>query len=57
MQAIQLHAIDDIRIDTVSKPTPGDDDIVIKIAACGICASDHMFNNIGSLLGPNTPCH
>lgn len=40
MKAARLHKIGDFRVDTVPKPTPKGKEILIKVAACGICGSD-----------------
>lgn len=40
MQAVVCHGPLDYRLETVDRPTPGPRELVISIAACGICASD-----------------
>jgi L-iditol 2-dehydrogenase len=40
MQAGVLHAIGDIRCDSVPTPQPGPDDVIVRVRACGICGSD-----------------
>src|SRR5690606_7143215 len=40
MKAARLHKIGDFRLDTIGKPVPKGDEILIKIGACGICGSD-----------------
>ncbi|TAK25520.1 MAG: 2,3-butanediol dehydrogenase [Chloroflexota bacterium] len=40
MKAARWHARDDIRVETVPDPTPGPDDVVIRVAYCGICGTD-----------------
>ncbi|REE17370.1 L-iditol 2-dehydrogenase [Paraburkholderia sp. BL27I4N3] len=40
MTAIVCHAPKDYRVEQVSKPRAGAHELVIRIAACGICASD-----------------
>jgi L-iditol 2-dehydrogenase len=40
MTAIVCHAPKDYRVEQVDRPTPGARELVIRIGACGICASD-----------------
>ncbi|SMG60378.1 alcohol dehydrogenase catalytic domain-containing protein [Paraburkholderia susongensis] len=40
MQAVVCHGPRDYRLETVERPTAGPGELVISIAACGICASD-----------------
>ncbi|NLC42078.1 MAG: galactitol-1-phosphate 5-dehydrogenase [Erysipelothrix sp.] len=40
MKAARLHKIGDFRIDDVEVPVPQNDQILIKVGACGICGSD-----------------
>lgn len=40
MQAVRLHAIGDLRCDEVPVPVPTGDELLVKVAACGICGSD-----------------
>jgi len=48
-----LHAPGDLRLDEVARPAAGPGDIVIKVAAAGICGSDLHFRN----MGPRFPRH
>ncbi len=42
MQAAVLHAPDDLRLETIERPTAADhDDVVIRIKSCGFCATDY----------------
>ena len=44
MKAAVLHAADDLRVEEVPVPIPGPDDVLVRVRACGICASDvHYF--------------
>ena len=44
MKAAVLHGTGDLRIEEVPVPAPGPDDALIRVRACGICASDvHYF--------------
>lgn len=40
MQAVVCHGPKDYRLERVTRPTPGPNELVIEITACGICASD-----------------
>ena len=40
MKALNLHAIDDLRLDTLPMPEVGEDEVLVKIAYCGVCGSD-----------------
>jgi L-iditol 2-dehydrogenase len=40
MRAAVLHGLNDIRLEEVPKPSYGDEDILIRVMACGICGSD-----------------
>jgi threonine dehydrogenase-like Zn-dependent dehydrogenase len=40
MTAIVCHGPEDYRVEQVDRPTPGAREMVIRISACGICASD-----------------
>ncbi|HTJ92138.1 MAG TPA: alcohol dehydrogenase catalytic domain-containing protein [Pararobbsia sp.] len=40
MTAVVCHAPKDYRVERVARPKPGPNELVIRIAACGICASD-----------------
>jgi L-iditol 2-dehydrogenase len=40
MTAIVCHGPEDYRVEQVDRPVPGDREMVIRIAACGVCASD-----------------
>jgi L-iditol 2-dehydrogenase len=40
MTAVVCHGPKDYRVEQVTRPAPGPRDVVIRIGACGICASD-----------------
>jgi len=42
MKAAVYYNLDDIRVEDVSKPKPGPDEIVVEMKACGLCGSDLM---------------
>jgi propanol-preferring alcohol dehydrogenase len=44
MRAARFHGLAaGLRLDDVPWPTPGPDDVVVRVAACGICGSDVHF--------------
>ncbi len=40
MRALVAHAQGDYRLDEIPVPQPGEDDILLKVESCGICAGD-----------------
>ncbi|WP_216364073.1 galactitol-1-phosphate 5-dehydrogenase [Subtercola boreus] len=40
MTAAVLHALGDVRVEKVPIPTPGAGDLLVEVAACGVCGSD-----------------
>ena len=45
MKAVRYHGIQDVRFETVEKPVPAADEVLIRIAYAGICGSDlHIYN-------------
>ena len=55
MPLIQIHGVDDVRIDTVECPVAGPDDILLRVAACGICGSDLGYISMGGITAPDVP--
>ena len=46
MQAILFPAAETITIERVPEPTPAPDEVVVQVAACGICGTDvHIYRN------------
>lgn len=52
MKLARIHGPDDVRLDDVPEPTPGPDDVVLDVAACGICGSDVGYARLGGVQGP-----
>ncbi|HEY1077140.1 MAG TPA: alcohol dehydrogenase catalytic domain-containing protein [Fontimonas sp.] len=46
---LNIHGIDDVRLDAIDTPKPGDKDVVIRVKACGICGSDLSYIKIGGI--------
>jgi L-iditol 2-dehydrogenase len=51
MRAAVFHGPEDIRLEEVPDPVPGDDDVVVEVTACGICGSDLEYYTGASPLG------
>jgi 2-desacetyl-2-hydroxyethyl bacteriochlorophyllide A dehydrogenase len=49
MRVLNIHGIDDVRLDPVDPPRPGNSDVVIKVKACGVCGSDLSYVKIGGI--------
>ncbi len=45
MKAAVFYGKQDLRVEDVAMPTPGENDVLVKVHACGICGTDvHIFN-------------
>jgi (R,R)-butanediol dehydrogenase / meso-butanediol dehydrogenase / diacetyl reductase len=53
VKQIRIHGPDDVRLDDIDPPDPGPRDIVLQVAACGICGSDVSWVHMGGLAGPS----
>lgn len=47
MKAAVIHAPGDLRVDGVEAPTAGPGDVIVKVAAAGICGTDLHFRGMG----------
>lgn len=52
MKQVRLHGPEDVRLDEVPEPEPGPHDVVLRVAACGICGSDVGYVKLGGIAGP-----
>jgi 2-desacetyl-2-hydroxyethyl bacteriochlorophyllide A dehydrogenase len=52
MRVLNIHGVDDVRLDPVDPPSPGSRDVVIRVKACGICGSDLSYIKIGGIHRP-----
>lgn len=44
MRAIRLHGLEDVRVDEAPRPTPSEDELLLRMRAVGLCGSDrHQF--------------
>jgi (R,R)-butanediol dehydrogenase/meso-butanediol dehydrogenase/diacetyl reductase len=48
-QVLNIHGVNDVRLDPVAAPRPGKSDVVVKVKACGVCGSDLSYIKIGSI--------
>ena len=53
MKQIRIHGPGDVRLDDIDPPDPGPRDVVLEVAACGICGSDVSWVRMGGLAGPS----
>ena len=54
MKQVFIHGPGDVRLDESVKPEPGPRDVVVRVAACGICGSDLGYVKLGGLIGPSS---
>jgi len=52
MRVLNIHGVNDVRLDPVKAPSPGNNDVVLKIKACGVCGSDLSYIKIGGIHRP-----
>jgi threonine dehydrogenase-like Zn-dependent dehydrogenase len=52
MRQVRVHGPGDVRVDEVDEPRPGQRDVVVRVAACGICGSDVSYIKMGGMAGP-----
>jgi (R,R)-butanediol dehydrogenase/meso-butanediol dehydrogenase/diacetyl reductase len=56
MQALRFHTARDLRIEDVAEPgDPGDDEVVVRVATCGICGTDLHEYVAGPIVTPVEP--
>jgi 2-desacetyl-2-hydroxyethyl bacteriochlorophyllide A dehydrogenase len=48
-RVLNIHGVDDVRLDKVDMPSPGKSDVVVKVKACGICGSDLSYIKWGGI--------
>jgi 2-desacetyl-2-hydroxyethyl bacteriochlorophyllide A dehydrogenase len=54
MQAAVFHGADDLRVEEVSRPSPGPGEVLLQVERCGICGTDsHIVR--GRFPAPNLP--
>src|ERR1700755_1384925 len=50
MRALNIHEVDDVRLDPKEPPKAGDNDVVVKMKAVGICGSDLTYIKYGGIM-------
>jgi threonine dehydrogenase-like Zn-dependent dehydrogenase len=55
MRLVRIHGPDQLSVDTVPDPVCGPNDVIVKIAACGICGSDISYVRYGWKLPNGDP--
>ena len=52
MHLLNIHDVNDVRLDAYQRPEPGPKDVVVKMKACGICGSDLSYIKNGGIPCP-----
>lgn len=50
MKVLNIHEVDDVRLDDYTRPEHGPDDVVVEMKACGICGSDLSYIKHGGIM-------
>ncbi|WP_372781325.1 zinc-binding dehydrogenase [Litorivivens sp.] len=50
MRVLNIHEVNDVRLDPYEVPEPGKNDVIIKVKACGICGSDLSYIKMGGIM-------
>lgn len=50
MHILNIHDVNDVRLDPREPPVAGDRDVIIKVKACGICGSDLSYIKWGGIM-------
>ena len=51
---LNIHNVDDVRVDDYQRPEPGPNDVVVRMKAVGICGSDLSYIKNGGIPTPGT---
>lgn len=54
MRMLNIHGVNDVRLDPYDRPEAGPGDVVIKMKAVGICGSDLSYIKVGGIPTPGT---
>jgi threonine dehydrogenase-like Zn-dependent dehydrogenase len=52
MKVLNIHEVNDVRLDPCEPPEAGPKDVVLRMKACGICGSDLSYIKIGGIMRP-----
>ena len=50
MRVLNIHDVNDVRLDPYTPPAPGNRDVLIQVKACGICGSDLSYIKWGGIM-------
>jgi 2-desacetyl-2-hydroxyethyl bacteriochlorophyllide A dehydrogenase len=50
MRVLNIHGVGDVRLDPREPPKAGDNDVVVRVKACGICGSDLSYIKWGGIM-------
>ena len=48
-RVLNIHGVNDVRLDPADAPLAGKSDVVVKVKACGVCGSDLTYIKIGGI--------
>ncbi len=51
-RVLNIHEVDDARLDEVASPEPGERDVLVDVKACGVCGSDLTYIKVGGIMRP-----
>jgi (R,R)-butanediol dehydrogenase / meso-butanediol dehydrogenase / diacetyl reductase len=46
---LNIHGVNDVRLDAYEAPRPSSSDVLVKVKACGVCGSDLSYIKIGGI--------
>jgi (R,R)-butanediol dehydrogenase / meso-butanediol dehydrogenase / diacetyl reductase len=46
---LNIHGVNDVRLDAYETPRPSSSDVLVKVKACGVCGSDLTYIKIGGI--------
>lgn len=49
-RVLNIHGVNDVRLDPYEPPPPGQSDVLVKVKACGVCGSDLSYIKIGGIM-------
>ena len=48
-QVLNIHGVNDVRLDPAPAPRAGKSDVIVRVKACGICGSDLSYIKLGGI--------
>ncbi len=54
MKLLNIHGVNDVRLDPYIRPEAGPKDVIVRMKACGICGSDLSYIKWGGIPTPGT---